>query len=132
VLEAFERLVRLGLGGSVGDGGQYVSWLHGADLTRAVLHLIRDSKLEGPVNVCSPNPLTNRDFMRALRQAHGVPFGLWTPVPALAVGAIFLKTETELILKSRRVVPGRLLGDGFTFQFPAWPEAAADLVKAGG
>ena len=130
VFEAFARLVRVGLGGPLGDGGQYVSWLHAADLTRAVLHLIRDSTLDGPVNVCSPSPLPNRDFMRALRDAHGVPFGLWTPAPALAIGAIFLKTETELILKSRRAVPSRLLAEGFTFQFPTWPEAAVDLVLA--
>ena len=131
VLEAFSRLVRMGLGGPQGDGGQSVSWIHATDLTRAVLHLIRASKLDGQVNVCSPNPLPNRDFMRALRQAHGVPFGFWNPAPVLAIGAVFLKTETELILKSRQVVPGRLLADGFTFNFPTWPEAARDLVKSG-
>ena len=86
-------------------------------------------EFEGPVNLAAPNPLPNRDFMRSLRRAWGTRVGLPAPRPLLELGAVFLRTETELILKSRRVVPGRLLRGGFEFQFPEWPGAARDLVE---
>jgi len=121
------RLVRLGLGGQAGDGRQYMSWIHGRDLVRAVLWLIEHDELEGPVNLASPNPLTNAEFMRALRSAWGMPFGLPATEWMLELGAFVLQSETELILKSRRVVPGKLLQSGFSFEFPTWPEAARDL-----
>ena len=85
--------------------------------------------LTGCINVCSPNPLPNRDFMAALRRACGVRLGLPATKWTLELGAIFLRTETELILKSRRVVPRRLLEAGFKFHYPDWPEAAEDLVR---
>jgi NAD dependent epimerase/dehydratase family enzyme len=81
------------------------------------------------VNLASPHPLPNADFMRALRRALGVRVGLPAMRWMLEIGAVFLRTETELVLKSRRVTPGRLLADGFRFQFPAWPEAARELVE---
>ena len=121
------RLVRLGLGGQAGDGRQYMSWIHGRDLVRAVLWLIEHDELEGPVNLASPNPLTNAEFMRALRSAWGMPFGLPATEWMLELGAFVLQSETELILKSRRVVPAKLLQSGFRFEFPTWPEAARDL-----
>ena len=79
------------------------------------------------VNIASPNPLPNTEFMRALRQAWGVSVALPSTAWMLEIGAFFMRTETELVLKSRRVIPGRLLDAGFTFNFPQWPEAAADL-----
>ena len=121
------RLVRFGLGGQAGDGRQYMSWIHGRDLFRAVLWLIEHEELEGPVNLASPNPLTNAEFMRALRSAWGMPFGLPATEWMLELGAFVLQSETELILKSRRVVPSKLLQSGFSFEFPTWPEAARDL-----
>jgi len=121
------RLVRFGLGGRAGNGRQYVSWIHGEDFTRAVLWLIEHSTIEGAVNLAAPNPQPNWAFMRALRQAWGRGFGLPATGWMLEVGAFFLRTETELILKSRRVVPGRLLQEGFDFQFPDWPVAAREL-----
>jgi uncharacterized protein (TIGR01777 family) len=121
------RLVRLGLGGQAGDGRQYMSWIHGHDLARAVLWLIEHEELEGPVNLASPNPLTNAEFMRALRSAWGMPFGLPATEWMLELGAFVLQSETELILKSRRVVPARLQQSGFSFEFPFWPDAARDL-----
>jgi uncharacterized protein (TIGR01777 family) len=121
------RLVRLGLGGQAGDGRQYMSWIHEADFVRAVMWLIQHDELEGPVNLASPNPLPNAEFMRALRSARGVTFGLPANQWMLKLGAFLAQSETELILKSRRVVPTRLLESGFTFQFPNWPEAARDL-----
>lgn len=123
------RLVRLGLGGSQGNGCQFVSWIHEVDFARAVEFLIVRDEFTGPVNIASPNPLCNREFMATLRDAWNMPNGLPAPAPVLELAAFFLRTETELVLKSRRVVPGRLLEAGFKFAFPAWPEAAADLVQ---
>ena len=90
--------------------------------------LIAREDLEGPVNLASPHPLPNREFMAALREAWDMPNGIPTPAPLLELGAFFLRTESELVLKSRRVVPGRLLEAGFQFNFPEWPAAADDLV----
>jgi uncharacterized protein (TIGR01777 family) len=122
------RLVRLGLGGPAGSGEQFVSWIHGADFIRGIEFLMDHEELDGPVNLAAPGPLPNREFMRALREAWGTRVGLPAPRPLLELGAVFLRTETELILKSRRVVPGRLLRAGFEFQFPEWRGAARDLV----
>jgi uncharacterized protein (TIGR01777 family) len=121
------RLVRLGLGGQAGDGKQYMSWIHDQDFVRAVLWLIEHEEFAGPVNLAAPNPLTNAEFMRALRSAWGMPFGLPATEWMLEIGALVLRTETELILKSRRVIPTRLIQSGFDFQFPTWPDAARDL-----
>jgi uncharacterized protein (TIGR01777 family) len=123
------RLVRFGLGGQAGDGKQYMSWIHEMDFVRAVLWLIEHEELEGAVNLASPNPLPNAEFMQALREAWGVPFGLPAPDLMLEVGARLFGSETELILKSRRVVPTKLLRSGFQFEFPTWPEAARELCK---
>ena len=121
------RMVRCGLGGPAGDGKQFVSWIHDRDFTRAVLWLIEHEQMSGQVNLASPNPVTNAEFMRALRSAWKVPLGLPAAEWMLELGAVFIGTETELILKSRRVIPARLLQSGFRFQFPSWPEAAKDL-----
>jgi uncharacterized protein (TIGR01777 family) len=123
-------LVRHGLGGRAGNGKQYVSWIHERDFYRAILWLLEHPELAGVVNLAAPNPLPNAEFMRELRNARGIPFGLPAPAWLLEIGAVFLRTETELVLKSRRVVPGRLLREGFAFKFPDWPEAARDLCAA--
>jgi uncharacterized protein (TIGR01777 family) len=123
------RLVRFGLGGQAGDGRQFVSWIHERDFVRAVLWLIEDEHLRGPVNLAAPNPLPNAEFMQALREAWGHPFGLPAPELILELGACLLGSETELILKSRRVVPTKLLQSGFRFNYPTWPEAARELCK---
>jgi len=122
------NLVRFGLGGAQGNGRQFVSWIHELDFARAVEFLIARDDIDGPVNVASPNPLPNREFMAILRDAYGIPNGLPAPAPLIELGAVFLRTESELVLKSRRVIPGRLLEAGFQFQFPTWTEAAEDLV----
>jgi hypothetical protein len=127
--EAFLNLVRFSLGGPQGSGRQFVSWIHEADFCRAVDFLIQREDLDGPVNLASPNPLPNREFMLALREAWGMPNGFPTPALAIEIGAFFLRTESELVLKSRRVIPTRLLDAGFNFEFPDWPEAADDLVR---
>ncbi len=121
------RLVRLGLGGTSGDGRQYVSWIHSTDFIRALDHIIADESLTGAINVASPNPLPNELFMSDLRLAWGAAFGLPSPAPLLQIGAALMQTETELVLKSRRVVPTLLTESGFTFTYPTWPTAARDL-----
>lgn len=120
-------LVRLGLGGRAGDGGQFVSWVHDADFVAAVRWLIEHEDVEGAVNIAAPNPLPNAEFMRALQGALGVHFGLPASEWMLEIGAFLLRTETELLLRSRRVVSGILPQRGFEFAFPTWPEAARDL-----
>jgi uncharacterized protein (TIGR01777 family) len=127
VFDVLLGLVRWGLGGASGDGRQYVSWIHDRDFISAVYWLFDHTQLEGPVNLASPNPVPNAEFMRTLRAAWGIGFGLPATRWMLEVGAFFMRTETELVLKSRRVVPGRLLQSGFAFQFPTWAEAASDL-----
>jgi hypothetical protein len=123
------RLVRLRLGGAAGSGRQFISWIHDLDFVGSVRWLIEHDEIEGPVNLASPHPLPNAEFMRALRRAWGASFGLPASRWMLEVGAVFLRTETELILKSRRVIPGRLLESGFAFKFPEWQEAACDLCR---
>jgi uncharacterized protein (TIGR01777 family) len=129
VFDTFLSLVRYGLGGPQGHGDQFVSWIHEADFTRAIDFLIAREDFSGVVNLASPNPLPNRDFLRILRAAWGIPFGLPAPRWLLEIGTFLMRTESELVLKSRRVVPGRLLNAGFTFQFPEWSAAAQNLVE---
>ena len=130
VFEAFARIVRLGLGGTLGDGGQFVSWLHVADFCRAVEWLLAHNEISGAVNVCAPNPLPNAEFMRVLREECGARIGLPAARWMLEVGAFFLRTETELLLKSHRVVTGRLLSAGFRFEYPEWRPAVRAVIRA--
>jgi uncharacterized protein (TIGR01777 family) len=129
VFAVLSHLVRAGLGGTQGNGRQHVSWMHESDFARALEFLINLEEIDGPVNLCAPHPLPNREFMAALREAWDVPNGLLAPAALLAIGMFFLRMEPELVLKSRYVVPGRLLDAGFQFEFPTWPEAAKDLVR---
>jgi uncharacterized protein len=129
IFDTLLKLVRYGLGGNMGDGKQFISWIHDADFTRAIQFILEHQDLTGTVNISSPNPLPNHDFMQQLRQAWGIGFGLNSMNWMLEIGTFFMQTETELVLKSRRVVPSRLLGAGFEFDHPDWQEAARDLVK---
>src|SRR5215813_477715 len=128
IFDTLLRLVRFGLGGTAGSGKQFISWIHEADFVSALEFLIAHNEFEGSVNISAPSPLPNRDFMKTLRQAWGTRIGLPAANWMLEIGSIFLRTETELVLKSRRVVPGRLLEAGFQFQFPDWSIAAQNLV----
>lgn len=127
VFDVFATLARRGLGGRLGSGRQYVSWIHEADFAASIDFLIR-SDLAGPVNICSPNPVPQVEFARALRDAVGIPFGLPATEWMIEIGTWAMRTESELVLKSRRVVPTRLLQAGFTFKFPEWGAAAKDLI----
>jgi uncharacterized protein (TIGR01777 family) len=122
-------MARLGLGGPVAGGRQYVSWIHDQDFVAALDFLIAHDELAGPVNLAAPGPLPQRDFMRVLRRAWGMPVGLPATRAMAGVGAFVLRSDTELLLKSRRVVPGRLPEAGFAFAHPDWHGAARDLVR---
>jgi uncharacterized protein len=128
VFDVLSGLARRGLGGRLGSGKQYVSWIHESDFARAVQFLI-DIEVDGAVNLCAPGPLPQADFARELREAWGVSFGLSAFEWMVELGCWAMRTESELVLKSRRVVPGRLEELGFRFDFPVWRDAAADLVR---
>jgi hypothetical protein len=128
VFDVLLNLVRHGLGGTNLPGTQFVSWIHEADFIHSVEFLIGREDLNGAVNLASPHPLPNREFLRILREAWGTGVGLPATRWMLELGTFLLRTESELVLKSRQVVPGRLLEAGFQFKFPTWPQAARDLV----
>lgn len=128
VLPTLMLLARLGLGGSLAGGRQHVSWIHEEDFCRAIDWILDHPEMDGPVNLASPNPVTNAELMAAVRKACNVPLGLPATRWMLEVGAFLLRTETELILKSRRVVPGRLLAGGFSFQHPHLLPAIQELL----
>lgn len=129
IFDVLLRLVRFGLGGTPGDGRQYVSWIHDRDFVAAVQWLIARDEIAGPVNLAAPGPLPFCDFFAELRRAWGIRFGLPATRWMLELGAFLMRTETELVLKSRRVVPGLLLARGFEFAFPDWRSAADDLCR---
>lgn len=128
VFDYLSWMARLGLGGPVAGGRQYVSWIHDDDFVRAVDLLIREP-ISGAVNLAAPGPVPQREFMRELRKAWRVPVGLPATSWMAEIGAFALRTDTELLLKSRRVVPGRLRDAGFEFHFPNWREAAQNLAE---
>lgn len=129
IFDVLLSLVRRGLGGRSGSGRQFVSWIHDQDFIAALNWIIDHEELEGHINICSPHPLPNTEFMRGLREAWGIRIGLPANRLMLEAGAMVMRTETELVLKSRRVVPGRLMDSGFAFAFPTWPEAAENLCS---
>lgn len=131
VFGAFLGLTKLGLGGPMAGGGQFLSWIHATDFCRAIAFLIEHEELAGAVNLAAPEPVTNRAFLAELRRAVKMPIGLPSARWMLELGAFLRQTETELLLKSRRVVPGRLTEAGFLFTFPTWKAAAHALVSVG-
>lgn len=129
VFPVLRRLARLGFGGSLAGGCQFMSWIHEEDFFRAVDWLIGHEAVSGPVNLAAPNPLPQAELMWHLRRILNVPFGLPATRWMLEVGAVFLRTETELIIKSRRVVPGQLLAEGFEFRHESVTTALKDLCR---
>ena len=128
VFPVLRGLVRFGLGGQMGDGQQFVSWIHQDDFCRAVKWIMNHPELSGVINVCAPTPLTNSEMMENLRDLCGRKFGLPATRLMLEIGAFLLRTETELIIKSRRVIPRRLLDSGFHFAYNDFRSAAIDLI----
>jgi uncharacterized protein (TIGR01777 family) len=128
VMDALRALTTKGLGGTAGKGNQYVSWIHEEDFARAIAWILECEALSGPVNCSAPHPLPNAEFMRLLRCAFHRPIGLPAAAWMLEIGAVVLRTETELLLKSRRVVPRKLLESGFSFHYPHWREAVQEIA----
>lgn len=130
VLPVLKRLIRIGLGGTMGQGNQFMSWLHERDLGRIFSFIIQNNTIAGTYNASAPNPVRNHAFMALVRQALAVPYGLRATEWMLTIGAVLLRTETELLLKSRNVVPRKLLNAGFSFDFPNAKEAISDLTSS--
>lgn len=128
VFPRLKNMVKFGLGGKQGDGKQWVSWIHEEDVAGMVEWIITHPLIEGPVNCASPEPLQNTDFMRVLRKELGMPFGLPAPTWMLELGAFIIGTETELILKSRWVLPEKVLKSGFVFRYGNLDEAVKDIL----
>ncbi len=129
-LPALRNLVRFGLGGRQGDGRQFCSWIHIDDFCRSIEWLIQNEKASGAYNITAPVPLTNDEFMKLLRRKLGAPLALPSPAWLLELGALFIRTETELVLKSRKVYPKRLLDQGFTFRYETLNQALDALINA--
>ncbi len=125
---AIRNLVRMGFGGRQGSGRQFISWIHEQDFARAVLFIV-ESGMEGVVNIVAPEPVRNTDFMRMLRTAMRMPTGLRLSRKLLEWGAKLIGTETELVLKSRNVVPARLQEAGFHFQYGSLTAAFQQLTQ---
>lgn len=123
-----KTLAKFGLGGKQGKGNQFISWIHEEDFARAVVFVI-ENKLENEINIVSPNPIRNVDFMSKLRKAVGIPFGISQPEWLLEIGSKLINTETELVLKSRNVIPKRLQENGFTFKYDSLEKTFENLVQ---
>jgi len=130
IFDVLSRLARRGLSGKIDGGRQYVSWIHEHDFCAALDFLIAHPEIDGPVNLASPNPLPQAEFAQVVREAWRVPIGLPLPAWMLEIGCFLMQTESELVMKSRRVVPGRLLKAGFEFKFPEWRQACKGLSTA--
>ena len=129
VMTPLRNLARLGLGGYMGPGTQKFSWIHVEDLFRAVVFVHGQPALTGPVNAATPYAVDNRELMSLVRQSMGVPFGIPTPAWLLEAGALLIRTQTELVLKSRWVEPRKLVDAGFTFTYPALAGALNAIAR---
>ena len=129
VIKPLKNLVRFGLGGKQGSGKQMFSWIHIEDLFRTIIFVQQHNEVSGVLNTAAPNPVSNKNLMQSLRKHMGVAFGLPAPVWLLKMGAVLIKTETELILKSRWVIPERLSAAGFQFQFPDMDIALKQILS---
>ncbi|WP_246197883.1 TIGR01777 family oxidoreductase [Chitinophaga agrisoli] len=129
VMPPFLNLLKFGLGGQQGDGRQQFSWVHITDLCRMIAWLYHQPRLDGVFNCSAPHPVDNKTFMQTLRKAGGHRFGLPAPTWLLKLGARLIGTETELLLKSRWVLPTRITMAGFTFQYPYLQPAFEDILR---
>ncbi len=127
-LQPIVNLTKIGFGGKQGHGNQKLSWIHETDFARSLEFIINNQKITGVINIVSPKPTTNQAFMRILRKLMKIPFGISLSKPILEFGARLIKTETELILKSRNVVPKKLQDHGFVFLYPNLKTALNDLA----
>ena len=128
VYPRIRKMAKFGLGGIQGNGKQVVSWIHEDDVTGMIQNIIENSTLEGPFNCTAPYPITNKIFMSELRKSLGIKFGLPASKLILEIGAFVISTETELVLKSRYVLPERILEAGYTFKYPTIESAYQSLI----
>lgn len=129
VIPVLKNLTRKGLGGTMGSGKQYISWIHEKDFLNVILHLINNANSSGVYNIAAPQPLTNQKFMQKMRRSLHVPFGLPAYSWMLEIGAFFMRTETELVLKSRKVISKRLQEEGYVFEYPSVDSALKELLQ---
>lgn len=129
VYPVLKRLVEAGLGGKAGKGNQYVSWIHEDDFLKAIEFLMSTNSFDGIFNITAPNPIENLSFMGMFRKSHRINFGIPQSKFLLEIGAFFLRTETELLLKSRRVIPEKLERIGFKFKYNNPLQALQALAK---
>lgn len=129
-LRTLTGLARWGLGGMVGSGRQYISWIHMADMVELFVRALTEEKWRGTYVATAPSPVTNREFMRELRRAVGRPWSPPVPGILVRVGSVFLRTDPELALLGRRVVPKRLIEAGFEFEFPEVRGALENLLRS--
>ncbi len=128
-LQPILNLIKIGFGGKQGPGNQKLSWIHEIDFARSLEFIINNQKIAGVINIVSPKPTTNQMFMKTLRKLIKIPFGVSLSKPMLAFGARIIRTETELILKSRNVVPKKLQDHGFVFKYPNLKNALYELTN---
>lgn len=131
VMRPFQILSRFGLGGRMGKGTQKYSWVHIEDLYRSIIFIHQHPELQGPINIASPQVVDNAELMRELRASMHIPFGIPTPSWLLSLGAVLIRTETELVLKSRWVDPAKLRDAGFEWAYPQLPEALKAIATFG-
>ena len=129
VLKPFLKIARLGLGGTIGSGKQYISWIHEEDFVRVIDFVIAKDEIEGMMIVAGPEPVTNKEFMKTIRQAAGMPIGIPSPSFLVEIGTFILRTESELLLMGRRVMPERLIDKGFEFKYPSLREALLEIIS---
>jgi len=127
-LQPMVKMTKLGLGGKQGSGDQKFSWIHEDDFVQIIDFCIKNSEIDGAINVVSPHPSDNKTLMRLLRKTLNIPFGIPAPKPILEMGAFLIRTETELLLKSRNVIPKRLLEHGYTFSYQNLETALKELI----
>jgi uncharacterized protein (TIGR01777 family) len=127
-MKPLQRITRLGLGGNQGKGNQMFSWIHIEDIYQIILFLKDHEELNGVFNCSSPNPVTNETFMKSLRKSMHQKIGISSPRWLLEIGAVFIRTETELLLKSRWVLPERLMQAGYSFRYPFLEMAFEEIL----
>lgn len=128
VMTPYYNLVKFGLGGNQGKGTQKFSWIHIEDLFQIVRFLTERKELSGVFNCSAPEPMSNEKFMTELRIMLNRPFGFPSPAWLLEIGAILIRTETELVLKSRWVIPKRLEQEGYQFTYRTIHETLQDII----
>lgn len=124
-----KALAKLGLGGKAGDGKQMMSWIHEEDLASMIEWITINNTISGPVNCCSPEPLSNADFMKTLRGVMRMPIGLPAPAFAIKMAAALMDTEASLVLDSMWMSPEKIVQSGFTFSYPKAKDAFINLIQ---